>query len=92
MHDYNLKEPQRVSSTEMQKNWGHTLRTSLRRAVLITQHNEETHALIPIEEFKEYQKLKEGDRIAMHVTELSDEDFQAFMDAEIPPEHDPEKR
>ncbi len=91
MHNAELKNVERVSSTEMQKNWGRTLRKSLTTAVLITQHDEETHALISIEEFIEYQKLKDGGRIAMHINEISEEDFQSIMDSEIPQEHDPEK-
>jgi hypothetical protein len=92
MTSIKLKDIQRVSSTTMQRSIGLYLNKSLKEPLLITTHDRDTHALISIEEFIEYQKLKDGYRISLHLNELSDEEFQTIMDAEIPPEHDPEKR
>lgn len=85
------KDFESVSSTEFQKAYGRYFDESLKNPVLITTHKRVTHALISIDEFREYKKLKDGAKLAIHISELSDDDFQSIMDAEILDEHDPEK-
>ncbi len=72
-----------VSSTEFQKAFGRIRETALRTPVTITHHGRESLVLVAAEE---YRRLKARDRRALHVSELTDEEMQGIMDAEIPQE------
>lgn len=79
-----------ISSTEFQKAYGRYLDESLKKPLLISTHKRTTHALISIDEFREYKKLRDGEKIAIHISEISDDDFDLIMNSKIPEEHNPE--
>lgn len=72
-----------VTSAEFQKNFGRYREAAIREAVIITNHGRDSLVLLSAEE---YRRLKKRDREVLHVSELSDEDMQAIMSAEIPEE------
>lgn len=72
-----------VTSAEFQKNFGRYREAAIREAVTITNHGRESLVLLSAEE---YRRLKKRDREILHVSELSEEDMQAIMTAEIPEE------
>ena len=72
-----------VTSAEFQKNFGRYREAAIRGAVTITNHGRDSLVLLSAEE---YRRLKRRDREVLHVSELSDEDMQAIMTAEIPEE------
>ena len=72
-----------VTSAEFQKNFGRYRETAIREAVTITNHGRDSLVLLSADE---YRRLKRRDREVLHVSELSDEDMQAIMSAEIPEE------
>lgn len=72
-----------VTSAEFQKNFGRYREAAIREAVTITNHGRDSLVLLSADE---YRRLKKRDREVLHVSELSDEDMQAIMSAEIPEE------
>lgn len=70
-----------VSSTEFQKAFGRIRETALRTPVTITHHGRDSLVLVAADEFR---RLKARDRQALHVSELTDAEMQAILDAEIP--------
>jgi len=71
---------QSISSTEFQKAFGRIREAALKRPVTITHHGRESLVLIAAEE---YRRLESRDRRALLVSELSDEEMEAILDAEI---------
>lgn len=72
-----------VTSAEFQKNFGRYREAAIREAVTITNHGRDSLVLLSADE---YRRLKKRDREVLHVSELSDEDMQAIMSAQIPEE------
>lgn len=72
-----------VTSAEFQKNFGRYREAAIREAVTITNHGRDSLVLLSADE---YRRLKKRDREVLHVSEMSDEDIQAIMSAEIPEE------
>ena len=72
-----------VASTEFQNRAGVYIERSGKDPVFITKHSRPVRVLLDIDE---YRKLRKSYREALHVSELSDADFQAIMTAEIPVE------
>lgn len=70
-----------VTSAEFQRNFGRYRETAIREAVTITNHGRDSLVLLSAEE---YRRLKRRDREVLDVSQLSDEDMQAIMNAEIP--------
>lgn len=65
----------KVSSTEFAKNLGRYLDQAQHQPVTLTKHGRETLTVIRIDQFREYERLKEYDtRQALYPHELSDEE------------------
>jgi len=75
----------RVSSTELSNRLGQYQDEALQRPVIITKNNRERLVLMSIEE---YRRLKQLDRQALFVEELSDAELEAIRRAEVPAEYD----
>ncbi len=75
----------RVSSTELSNRLGQYQDEALRRPVIITKNNRERLVMLSIEE---YRRLKQLDRKALFVEELSDAELEAISRAEVPAEYD----
>jgi prevent-host-death family protein len=74
----------RVSSTELSNKLGQYQDEALRRPVIITKNNRERLVMLSIEE---YRRLKQLDRKALFVEELSDAELEAISRAEVPAEY-----
>ena len=72
-----------VSSAEFQRGFGRYREAAQREPVTITNPGRESLVLLSAEE---YRRLKRRDRVAVRVEDLSEEDIQAIMSAEIPAE------
>ena len=72
-----------VTSAEFQKNFGRYRETAIREAVTITNHGRDSLVLLSADE---YRRLKQRDREAVHVSELTEQDIEAIRTAEIPAE------
>jgi len=75
----------RVSSTELSNKLGQYQDEALKRPVIITKNRRERLVLMSIEE---YRRLKQMDRQALFVEELSDAELEAIRNAEVPTEYD----
>ena len=75
----------RVSSTQLSNRLGQYQDEALQRPVIITKNNRERLVLMSIEE---YRRLKQLDRQALFVEELSDAELEAIRRAEVPAEYD----
>jgi prevent-host-death family protein len=71
----------RVPASEFQREFGRLRGVAHREAV--TSHGRDDVVLVSAEE---YQRLRNLDRRAMHVSELSDEEVAALNSVEIPAE------
>ncbi len=72
-----------VASTEFQNRAGAYIEQAARTPVFITKHNRPVRVLLDIET---YRKLRKNYREVLSVEELSEEHFQAILDAEPSPE------
>ncbi|HZL01470.1 MAG TPA: type II toxin-antitoxin system prevent-host-death family antitoxin [Caulobacteraceae bacterium] len=72
-----------VSSGEFLRAYGRVSETALREPVSITNHGRERLVLISADE---YRRLKQNDRKALSIWELSDEDIRALEVSEPPAE------
>ena len=72
-----------VTSGELQKKFGRYRSIAHREAVIITSHGVEDLALISAEEYK---RLKELEKRAFHVSELSEAELGDLGNAVIPDE------
>lgn len=72
-----------VTSAEFQKNFGRYREAAIREAVTITHHGRDSLVLLSADE---YRRLKQRDREALLVAELTEQDIAAIRRAEIPAE------
>ena len=72
-----------VTSAEFQKNFGRYREAAIREAVTITNHGRDSLVLLSADE---YRRLKQRDREALLVSELTEQDIEAIRTAEIPAE------
>ena len=73
----------RVPASEFQRDFGRLRGVAHREVVIVTNHGRDDVVLLSSEE---YQRLRNLDRRAMHVSELSDEDLAALDAVKIPAE------
>jgi prevent-host-death family protein len=71
----------RVPASEFQREFGRLRGVAHREAVIVTSHGRDDVVLVSAEE---YQRLRNLDRRAMHVSQLSDEEVAALDAAEVP--------
>ena len=74
----------RVTTSDLQKNFGHWHDRAQREPVQIVKHGRETAYLISS---ATYAELLAGYRRVVRVEELTEAEMAMIMDAEIPPEH-----
>lgn len=75
----------RISSTDLSNRLGQYQDEALIRPLIITKNKRDRLVLLSIEE---YRRLKQLDRKALFVKELTDADLEAISRAEVPVEHD----
>ncbi len=75
----------RVSSTDLSNRLGQYQDEALIRPLIIPKNNRDRLVLLSIEE---YRRLKQLDRKALFVEELTDSDLEAISRAEVPVKHD----
>jgi prevent-host-death family protein len=73
----------RVPASEFQREFGRLRGVAHREAVIVTSHGRDDVVLLSAQE---YQRLRNLERRAMHVSGLSDEDLAALDAVEIPAE------
>ena len=73
----------KITSSELQRQIGAQLDAAQRGPVVIASNGRERAVLISVEEFK---RLKRRDRVAYHVTELTDDELGAMAASEPPAE------
>lgn len=72
-----------VSSVEFQKAFSRYREVAQQTPVTITDHGRDSLVLMGIDE---YRRLKSRDRVALKVEDLSDEDFRALTEQDLPVE------
>jgi prevent-host-death family protein len=72
-----------VSSADFQRAFGRYREKALREPVTITNHGRDSLVLMSVDE---YVRLKQRDRLVLRAEELSDEQIEAILSAEIPQE------
>ena len=70
-----------VSSAEFQRAFGRYREVALREPVTITNHGRDSVVLVGAEE---YHRLKSRDRVSLKVEDLSDAEFLAISNQELP--------
>ena len=70
-----------VTSAEFQKAFGRYREAALRAPVTITNHGRDSLILMGVDE---YQRLKSRDRVALRVEDLTDAEFTAITEQELP--------
>ena len=75
----------KVSSTDLSNKLGQYQDEALVRPVIITKNNRDRLVMLSIEE---YRRLKQLDRKALFVEELTDADLEAISRAEVSVEQD----
>ncbi len=75
----------KVSSTDLSNRLGEYQDEALKRPLIITKNNRDRLVMLSIEE---YRRLKQLDRKALFVEELTASDLEAISKAEVPVEHD----
>ncbi len=70
-----------VTSAEFQKAFGRYREAALRSPVTITNHGRDSLILMGVDE---YQRLKSRDRVALRIEDLSDADFSAITEQDLP--------
>jgi prevent-host-death family protein len=75
----------KVSATDLSNKFGQYQDEALKQPVIITKNNRERLVMLSIEE---YRRLKQLDRKALFVEELTDADLEEIRRAEVPIEHD----
>ena len=71
----------RVPASEFQRQFGRLRGVAHREAVIVTSHGRDDVVLVSAEE---YQRLRNLDRRAIHVSQLSDEEVAALDAVEMP--------
>ena len=69
---------------EFHRQIGHYQDRALVEPVMVTRNGRERVVLLSADE---YHRLKKLDRVALAISELSEEEFAAIMAAEVPPEY-----
>lgn len=72
-----------VSSAEFLKSYGRISDTAVREPVSITSHGRERLVLLSAEE---YRRLKQNDRVALHPSQLSEDEIRALETMQFPAE------
>ena len=72
-----------VSSAEFLKSYGRISDTAVREPVSITSHGRDRLVLLSAEE---YRRLKQNDRVALHPSQLGEDDIRALEMMEFPAE------
>ncbi len=75
----------KVSATDLSNKLGQYQDEALKRPLIITKNNRDRLVMLSIEE---YRRLKQLDRKALFVEELTDADLEAISKAEVAIEHD----
>lgn len=70
-----------ITSAEFQRAFGRYREAALKAPVTITNHGRDSLVLMAVDE---YQRLKRRDRMALRTETLSDEEFQAITDQDLP--------
>jgi prevent-host-death family protein len=73
-----------VSSAEVQKNFGRFKEAARAEPVVVTQYGKPAVVILAA---SEYERLKELDRRVMRLDDMSDNEIDEMLQAEIPPEH-----
>jgi prevent-host-death family protein len=73
----------RIPASEFQREFGRLRGVAHREAVIVTSHGRDDVVLVSAED---YQRLRNLDRRAMHVSEISQEEIAALDAVEIPAE------
>jgi prevent-host-death family protein len=79
------KKMPKVSSTDLSNRLGQYQDEALKRPIIITKNNRDRLVMMSIEE---YRRLKQLDRKALFVEELTDADLEAISRAEVSNEYD----
>jgi prevent-host-death family protein len=72
-----------ISSAEFQRAFGRYREAALKQPVTITNHGRDSLVLMAVDE---YQRLKSRDRAALRVEDLSEDDFRAITEQDLPAE------
>jgi prevent-host-death family protein len=72
-----------VTAADVQKNFGQYREAALEEPLIVTAYGKPSVAIISVEE---YERLKELDRRAMRLDEMSDAQIEEMVVAEVPPE------
>jgi prevent-host-death family protein len=75
-----------VPAAEFQKQFGRFREAAQHEPVQVTSYGRESVVLISAADFAEYVRLKEGQRTALHASQLTDEELRAMDESEIPEE------
>lgn len=73
----------KVSSAELQKNFGRYQDVALTQPVVVTRNGRDRTVIISAEE---YHRLKRRDRRVMALDDFTPEDIQAIERADLPPQ------
>lgn len=73
----------RVSSADLQRQFGRYREAALREPIVITSHGRDSLVLLSAEE---YRRLKQQDRQSLHAWELAEGDLRALEASEPAPE------
>jgi prevent-host-death family protein len=73
-----------VSAAEFQRNFGRYQDEALKQPVTITAYGRERLIVLTVEE---YERLKQRDRTARKVSEMSAEELALFASTEMDPRH-----
>ena len=74
----------KVSSAEVQKNFGRFKDMARAEPVVVTQYGKPAVVIL---DAGEYERLKELDRRVLRLDDMSDTEIDEMVQAEIPPEH-----
>lgn len=72
-----------VAAAEVQKNFGQYREAALADPVVVTSYGKPSVVILSIDE---YERLKELDRRVLHLAEMSDDQLDEMIAAEIPAE------
>jgi prevent-host-death family protein len=74
---------QSITAAEIQKNFGQFRETALSEDIVVTSHGKPSVAIIS---YSEYQRLKELDRRILRLENMTQEQVDEMLEAEIPKE------
>jgi prevent-host-death family protein len=73
-----------VSSADVQKNFGRYKDAARVEPVVVTQYGKPAVVILAA---SEYERLKELDRRVLRLDDMPDNEIEAMLQSEIPPEH-----